>query len=181
MWPRNLGGLQARRTLSGLLKQGKDALRQQDPDEAILAAKQVPWSSQLLLSIPPSYSLSHCTMVLHRVHNCEVERRRLILTHAYEGHVVQALSISKELTDVRAERAVLRLLARGYRAVRPLRIACRCQPCRCTWKLTNTQVSKRTPGCYTGGIYMLQCSPTASVQFLTMPDVVRCCTHQALL
>ena len=36
------GGLQARRTLSGLLKQGKDALRQQDPDEAILAAKQVP-------------------------------------------------------------------------------------------------------------------------------------------
>ena len=32
---------QARRTLSGLLKQGKDALRQQDPDEAVLAAKQV--------------------------------------------------------------------------------------------------------------------------------------------
>ena len=32
--------LQARRTLSGLLKQGKDAIRQQDPDEAILAAKQ---------------------------------------------------------------------------------------------------------------------------------------------
>ena len=31
----------------------------------------------------------------------------------------QALSISRELTDTRAERAVLRLLARGYRAVRP--------------------------------------------------------------
>ena len=30
----------------------------------------------------------------------------------------QALSISQELTDTRAERAVLRLLARGYRAVR---------------------------------------------------------------
>ena len=29
----------------------------------------------------------------------------------------QALSISRELTDTRAERAVLRLLARGYRAV----------------------------------------------------------------
>ncbi|CAK0782941.1 hypothetical protein CVIRNUC_006136 [Coccomyxa viridis] len=63
----NMSLAQARRTLSGLLKQGKDALRQQDPDEAVLAAKQ-------------------------------------------------ALSISRELTDTRAERAVLRLLARGYRA-----------------------------------------------------------------
>ena len=39
---------QARRTLSGLLKQGKDALRQQDPDEAVLAAKQVNERDSLL-------------------------------------------------------------------------------------------------------------------------------------
>ena len=34
-----------------------------------------------------------------------------------QGVPAQALSISRELTDTRAERAVLRLLARGYRAV----------------------------------------------------------------
>lgn len=32
---------QARRTLSGLLRKGKEALRESDPSEAILAAKQV--------------------------------------------------------------------------------------------------------------------------------------------
>ena len=32
---------------------------------------------------------------------------------------MQALDISRELTDIRAERAVLRLLARGLRMVRP--------------------------------------------------------------
>jgi hypothetical protein len=33
--------LQARRTLSGLLRKGKEALRESDPGEAVLAAKQV--------------------------------------------------------------------------------------------------------------------------------------------
>ncbi|CAL8470685.1 g10227 [Coccomyxa elongata] len=65
--PDNMSMAQARRTLSGLLRKGKEALRESDPSEAILAAKQ-------------------------------------------------ALRIARELMDVRAERAVLRLLARGYRA-----------------------------------------------------------------
>ena len=51
--------LQARRTLSGLLKQGKDALRQQDPDEAVLAAKQVSHALPGRRSLLPDASM--CT------------------------------------------------------------------------------------------------------------------------
>ena len=53
---------------------------------------------------------------------------------------MQALSISKELTDVRAERAVLRLLARGYRAVGPLRSLITVDTSDLTGKLINMQL-----------------------------------------
>ena len=73
---------------------------------------------------------------------------------------MQALSISKELTDVRAERAVLRLLARGYRAVGLSEMLVSVQGFLCHLYM---QLSNPTPGCHTRSISMLQCARTASL------------------
>ena len=65
---------------------------------------------------------------------------------------MQALSISKELTDVRAERAVLRLLARGYRAVGPLPesflYAFQCEILHYWGNRSANRRPKHMPGCY---------------------------------
>ena len=63
---------------------------------------------------------------------------------------MQALSISKELTDVRAERAVLRLLARGYRAVGPPVKACwrHCKDHSSQGGCSASKRSEHMPGCH---------------------------------
>lgn len=63
--------LQARRTLSGLLRKGKEALRENDADEAILTAKQASLQIPFLLCfIVTDHSCSTAKCICHLLIHC---------------------------------------------------------------------------------------------------------------
>ena len=100
---------QARRTLSGLLRKGKEALRERDADEAVLTANQVPCLEPAHARHPVPLPAWSCSAPA-AASLCA----RGDLTQPWPA---QALDVARELTDKRAERAVLRLLARALRMV----------------------------------------------------------------
>ncbi len=126
---------QARRTLSGLLRKGKEALREKDADEATLTAKQVPKQATRCFEklpcagpagLPGVHSSPQPAPVMGHAAPLWWPRWPARCTFQFttgDGICrlitlrLQALDVARELTDKRAERAVLRLLARALRMV----------------------------------------------------------------